>query len=73
MTLIFHKDSQKKNKKIHRKINFLIDEEEKFWYIILRTGSGAIGSAPVLGTGGCRFKSCLPDHVRAAVAQLVEH
>ena len=31
-----------------------------------------LGSAPGLGPGGCRFKSCLPDHLNGALAQLVE-
>ena len=31
-----------------------------------------LGSAPGLGPGGRRFKSCLPDHVNGALAQLGE-
>ena len=33
-----------------------------------------LGSAPGLGPGGRRFKSCLPDHLKiGAIAQLGEH
>ena len=49
-----------------RQVNFQIDllrlfrSGRKAWRSLLRDVA-QFGSAPVLGTGGCRFKSCHPD------------